>query len=63
MSHITEAILNECGTETGKKDLSERVHICGNCGYRTDRDVAAAQVVLNRECAAVGQTLKMYAGG
>ncbi len=46
-------------TAFGKKDLSERVHVCENCGYTTDRDVAAAQVVLNRGCAAVGQTVKM----
>ncbi|WP_281357382.1 zinc ribbon domain-containing protein [Brasilonema bromeliae] len=59
----TSQICPSCGTETGKKDLSERVHVCGNCGYTTDRDVVAAQVVLNRGCAAVGQTVKMRAGG
>ena len=51
------------GTETGKKELSERVYVCENCGYTTDRDVAAAQVVLNRGCAAVGQTVKMLNEG
>ena len=30
-----------------KKDLSERVHNCEKCSYRVDRDVAAAQVMLN----------------
>ncbi|ARV62132.1 transposase [Nostocales cyanobacterium HT-58-2] len=62
-SKKTSQICPSCGTETGKKDLSERVHVCSNCGYTTDRDVAAAQVVLNRGCAAVGQTVKMLAEG
>jgi putative transposase len=35
-----------CDTPTDK-DLSVRVHDCV-CGYRTDRDVAAAQVVKKR---------------
>ncbi|EGJ32021.1 MULTISPECIES: RNA-guided endonuclease TnpB family protein [Moorena] len=35
----------KCGTHTGKKGLSERVHQCNGCGYRTDRDHAAAQVI------------------
>lgn len=62
-SKKTSQICPNCGTETGKKELSERVHVCGNCGYTTDRDVAAAQVVLNRGCAAVGQTVKMLNEG
>ncbi|MGB7414211.1 MAG: transposase [Thermosynechococcaceae cyanobacterium] len=36
----------ECGV-IKKKDLSERVHRC-ECGYTTDRDVAAAQVICTR---------------
>lgn len=51
-SRKTSQICPHCGTETGKKDLSERVHVCENCGYITDRDVAAAQVVLQRGLAA-----------
>jgi putative transposase len=35
-----------CGHQH-KKDLSERVHHCSECGYTTDRDVAASQVMLN----------------
>lgn len=46
-----------CQAHTGKKELSERVHHCGECGYITDRDVAAAQVVMQRGCVAVGQTV------
>ncbi|NJK62071.1 MAG: transposase, partial [Synechococcaceae cyanobacterium SM2_3_1] len=47
----------DCGAHTGKKKLSERVHHCDECGYVTDRDVAAAQVVEQRGLVAVGQTV------
>ncbi|MEY2985109.1 MAG: hypothetical protein RLZZ568_1726, partial [Cyanobacteriota bacterium] len=47
----------QCGAHTGKKELSQRVHHCGECGYTTDRDVAAAQVVKQRGLVAVGQTV------
>ena len=46
----------QCGAHTGKKELSERVHHCEECGYTTDRDVAAAQVAEKRGLVAVGQT-------
>lgn len=49
-----------CQTITGKKELSIRVHKCGNCGYKTDRDVAAAQVVVQRGCVAVGQSVESF---
>jgi len=35
-----------CGHQR-KKTLAEREHHCLNCGYRCDRDVAAAMVMLN----------------
>ncbi len=35
----------KCNTHTGKKDLSERVHKCYSCGYETDRDRAASEVI------------------
>lgn len=38
----------ECGTHTGKKQLSLRIHSCPACFYTTSRDIAAAQVVKNR---------------
>ncbi|MDX2272214.1 MAG: transposase, partial [Cyanobacteriota bacterium] len=38
----------QCGAHTGKKELTERIHHCNECGYTTDRDVAAAQVVVQR---------------
>ncbi len=59
----TSQICPDCQHETGKKTLAERVHKCSNCGYTTDRDVAAAQVVLSRGLAAVGHTVKMLAEG
>lgn len=62
-SRKTSQICPNCGVETGKKDLSERVHICNSCGYQTDRDIASAQVVLNRGLAAVGQSVKMLNEG
>ncbi|MBD2491374.1 RNA-guided endonuclease TnpB family protein [Aulosira sp. FACHB-615] len=62
-SHKTSQICPSCGTDTGKKELSERTHVCSNCGYTSDRDVAAAQVVLQRGLAAVGHTVKMLVEG
>ncbi|PAX59569.1 RNA-guided endonuclease InsQ/TnpB family protein [Brunnivagina elsteri] len=59
----TSQICPNCGIETGKKELSERTHYCSNCGYTTDRDIAAAQVVAIRGLAAVGHTVKMLAEG
>lgn len=51
----------QCGAHTGKKELSERVHHCDECGYVTDRDVAAAQVVMQRGLILVadGQSVKL----
>ncbi len=34
-----------CGTHTGKKKLSSRVHKCDVCEYETDRDHAASEVI------------------
>ncbi len=59
----TSQICPNCQHETGKKTLAERTHECGNCGYVTDRDVAAAQIVLMRGLAAVGHTVKMLSEG
>ena len=44
----TSQICPECGTHTGKKELSERVHYCPECGYQTSRDHASGRVILNR---------------
>ncbi|MEA5514275.1 hypothetical protein [Nodularia sp. UHCC 0506] len=43
--------------------LSKLTHVCSNCGYTTDRNVDAPQVVLSQELAAVGHTVKMLAEG
>ncbi len=56
----TIPICPNCLNQTGKKELSERVHSCHNCGYTTDRDVAAAQVVLQGGLAAVEHRVKMH---
>jgi putative transposase len=37
-----------CGTNTGKKELSERVHHCQECGFEIDRDIAASMVIRDR---------------
>ena len=50
----TSQICPECNTHTGKKSLDVRIHFCSNCGYTTDRDIAAAQVIRNRGLEAVG---------
>jgi putative transposase len=62
-SNKSSQICPNCLTQTGKKELSERTHSCQHCGYTTDRDVAAAQVVLIRGLAAVGHTVKMLSEG
>lgn len=53
----------QCQTHIGKKDLSERVHRCPECGYETNRDVAAAQVVMQRGTTSVGQIEKKLGEG
>jgi len=37
----------ECSAEV-RKDLTVRIHHCSSCGYFTDRDIAAGQVIRNR---------------
>ncbi len=44
----------DCGTHTGKKELTDRTHKCENCGYETHRDHAAAEVIRQRGIAALG---------
>ncbi|KAM3100137.1 RNA-guided endonuclease InsQ/TnpB family protein [Phormidesmis sp. 146-12] len=52
-----------CQAHTGKKELSERVHKCFECGYETNRDVAAAQVVMQRGYTAVGHIAVNFGEG
>ena len=59
----TSQICPECGTHTGKKELSQRVHYCHECGHEGNRDVTAAQIIAQRGLAAVGHTVKMLGEG
>ncbi|MEA5420829.1 transposase [Spirulina sp. CCNP1310] len=59
----TSQVCPQCDTHTGKKDLSDRLHACHNCGYRTHRDVAAAQVIRNRGINALGRSVEENACG
>lgn len=53
----TSQICPNCDAHTGKKTLDVRIHSCPKCGYTTNRDVAASQVIRNRGVNAVGQTV------
>jgi putative transposase len=53
----TSQICPNCDAHTGKKTLLLRIHSCPECGYTTNRDVAASQVIRNRGVNAVGQTV------
>ena len=59
---LTSQTCPRCQTITGKKELSERVHSCPECGYTTDRDVASAQIVVQRGVVAVGHTVQASGG-
>ncbi len=39
-----------------KKSLSQRTHVCGNCGYIEDRDIAASLNILQKGLSTVGHT-------
>ena len=41
-------ICPHCHTHTGKKNLNERTHVCGECGYLATRDHASASVICPR---------------
>ena len=57
--NYTSQICPNCGTHTGKKDFSVRVHHCPECEYIQNRDVAASEVIRNRglDNIAVGTTV------
>ena len=46
--NYTSQICPSCGVNTGKKDLSTRIHNCFECGYVQDRDIAASEVIKDR---------------
>ena len=54
--NYTSQICPECGANTGKKTLSQRVHRC-DCGSVMNRDIAAAKVIQQRGKTAVGHTV------
>ena len=54
--NYTSQICPECGTNTGKKTLSQRIHRCA-CGAVMNRDIAAAKVIQQRGHTAVGHTV------
>jgi putative transposase len=58
-SRGTSQTCPNCGTHTGKLELDVRLHHCNECGYITDRDVAAAIVIEQRGLTAVGQTVML----
>ena len=60
--NLTSQTCPRCQTITGKKELSERVHFCSECGYTTDRDIAAAEIVAQRGVEAVGHTVQASGG-
>ena len=53
----TSQVCPQCDTHTGKKELSDRIHACPECGYTVQRDIAAAQIVRNRGISGVGRIL------
>jgi putative transposase len=55
--NYSSQICPQCGTHTGKKQLSLRIHVCNECQYTCSRDVAAAQIVMQRGINAVGQAV------
>jgi len=59
----TSQVCPQCDTHTGKKALSDRLHVCHECGYTTHRDVAAAQVIRNRGISALGSSVDQIACG
>ncbi|WP_017318284.1 RNA-guided endonuclease InsQ/TnpB family protein [Mastigocladopsis repens] len=55
--NYTSQTCPNCDALIGKKTLYVRIHHCPECGYTTNRDVAASQVIRNRGVNAVGQTV------
>ena len=59
----TSQTCSNCGSYTGKKKLSERIHQCQYCGYIGSRDVVSAEIIKNRGLNAVGHTVLENAWG
>lgn len=54
---------SNCGTFTGKKQLSERVHNCPACHHFESRDTNSAKIIMQRGQIAVGHTVLKNACG
>ena len=59
----TSQVCPQCDAHTGKKELSDRIHSCPECGFTTHRDVAAAQIIRNRGINALGRSVEENACG
>ena len=54
---------SKCGANTGKKQLSQRVHNCQFCNHTESRDTNSAKIIMQRGLVAVGHTVKQKACG
>ena len=54
---------SSCGAFTGKKELSERLHVCQFCSHSESRDTNSAKIIRDRGIAAVGHTVPEKACG
>jgi putative transposase len=61
--NYTSQVCPQCNAHTGKKELSDRIHSCPECGFTTHRDVAAAQIIRNRGISALGRGVEENACG
>lgn len=61
--NYTSQVCPQCDAHTGKKELSDRIHSCPECGFTTHRDVAAAQIICNRGISALGRSVEENACG
>ena len=53
----TSQICSNCGRHTGKKALSQRLHVCPQCHHTESRDTNAAKIIRDRGLVAVGHTV------
>ena len=61
--NYSSQVCPNCNTHIGKKELSQRIQFCSACGYTTNREVAAAQILCQRGLVAVGQPVNQIASG
>ncbi|MDJ0533797.1 MAG: transposase [Xenococcaceae cyanobacterium MO_207.B15] len=59
----TSQICSNCGQHTGKKALSQRLHVCPKCHHTESRDTNAAKIIRDRGLVAVGHTVPEKACG